>query len=285
MTPIDLRRRHLLAAMALLPAAASARPAPSAAAVLLAQDAPPDIDPAGYLVSEKFDGVRAVWDGRQLRYRSGLPIAAPAWFLARLPTTPLDGELWLGRGRFEALSGVVRRTEPRDDEWQALRYLVFEQPGGAGTFAARAAALRGIASQANWPLLVAVDQTVVSHRAGLQERLDQVVRGGGEGLMLHRADSPYVTGRSSVLLKLKPLLDAEAVVIGHVAGRGRLQGRLGALTVRTPQGDEFQIGSGFSDAQRDDPPPIGSVVTYQFRGTTARGLPRFASYLRVRSLP
>jgi DNA ligase-1 len=79
---------------------------------LLAKNAQAGIDPKPYLVSEKLDGVRALWDGTALRFRSGRVVAAPAWFLAGLPKTPLDGELWMGRRSFDVLSGIVRRAEP-----------------------------------------------------------------------------------------------------------------------------------------------------------------------------
>jgi DNA ligase-1 len=251
-------------------------------APMLARDADPSIDPAGWLVSEKLDGVRALWDGHALRFRSGLPVSAPAWFTALLPAEPLDGELWLGRGRFEAVSGAVRRLQPRDDEWRALRYAVFDQPGESGPFSERAKRLqalaRGLASQQ----IQAVAQQRVADRQALSARLAEVVQGGGEGLMLHRADALWQPGRSNALLKLKPMHDAEAVVIGHVAGRGRHAGRLGALRVRSDDGVEFLLGTGFSDSQREDPPPPGTVVTYRYRGSTAGGVPRFASFLRVR---
>jgi DNA ligase 1 len=253
----------------------------AAPALLLAQDASPDVDPAGFLVSEKLDGVRALWDGQALRFRSGRIVPAPGWFLARLPATPLDGELWLGRGSFDALSGRVRRQVAVDSEWQQIRYMVFELPGGEGSFAARAARIRAIADAAQWPSLVAVEQFTLPDRATLLQRLADVVRAGGEGLMLHRSDAPYRAGRHDALLKLKPLHDAEAVVVGHVAGRGRLAGRLGALQVRDGQGREFLIGTGFSDAERAAPPPLGSAVTYTHRGFTRTGLPRFASFLRL----
>jgi DNA ligase-1 len=270
-------RRSFVVALAAVPAWAQAR-----LPLLLAQDAPPAIDPGGWLVSEKYDGVRALWDGRALRFRSGAPIAAPAWFMRRLPPIALDGELWLDRGRFEALCGIVRRAVPDDGGWQALRYLLFELPGAAGSFAARAARLQQLALDAGWPQLVAVPQARLPSARALQQRLDDVLAAGGEGLMLHRADAPYHTGRSPALLKLKPQHDDEAQVIGHVPGRGRHAGRLGALQVRTAAGIVFLLGTGFSDADREAPPPPGTWVSYRHRGHTAEGVPRFASYLRVR---
>ncbi|CAD5373690.1 DNA ligase [Rubrivivax sp. A210] len=284
------RRRFLaaLSALSTLPAwPAWARPASDDASpprLLLALEAAPDVDPAGWLVSEKYDGVRAFWDGRALRLRSGTPVAAPAWFTARLPATPLDGELWLGPGRFDALSAAVRRARPVDAEWRALRYMVFELPDAAGDFASRAARIASLLQATGNPQLVAVHQAALVDRAALQARLAQVVGTGGEGLMLHRADAPYSSGRSPLLLKLKPVQDEEATVVGHVAGRGRHEGRLGALRVRMADGAEFLIGTGFSDAQRESPPPLGALVSYRYRGRTAGGLPRFASFLRLRDL-
>lgn len=282
-TPSRLRRR-LLGSLLALPALAGARTPRSTPPLQLAIDAAPDVDPAGYLVSEKYDGVRALWDGQQLRFRSGLPIAAPDWFTQALPTTALDGELWLGRGRFEALSAAVRRHRAEDAEWRALRYMVFELPVSGGDFAARAARIATLAAlQPDGPWRAA-PQRRVADRAALQRELDAVVRGGGEGLVLHRADAPVRAGRSDALLKLKPLQDAEARVLAHLPGHGRHAGRLGALRVRTDDGTVFSIGTGFSDAQRDDPPAIGAEITFTYRGRTDAGVPRFASFLRLRSL-
>ncbi len=103
--------------------------------------------------------------------------------------------------------------------------------------------------------------------------------------MLHLAEAPYVTGRSDVLLKLKPLLDTEAVVLRHIPGKGRHAGRLGALEVRRKDGIVFRLGTGFSDPVRGNPPAVGSVVTYTYRDVTPSGKPRFASFLRVRDDP
>lgn len=239
------------------------------------------IDPAPYLVSEKYDGVRGHWDGSTLRYRSGRAVPVPGWFRARLPRTPLDGELWLGRGRFDELSGIVRKAKPVDAEWRQLRYMVFELPGVGGTFADRVQQLRELAAQTGWAQLVAVEQTPVIDREALRRRLAATVAQGGEGLVLHLADAAYRPGRSDALLKLKPELDAEAVVVAQHAGTGRNAGLLGALELRAPDGRQFLVGTGFSDAQRRDPPPVGSVVTYRYRDLTSGGAPRFASFLRV----
>ena len=255
--------------------------ASAAASVLLAKSAPANIDPAGYLVSEKLDGVRALWDGKVLRFRRGRLIAAPAWFTAKLPETPLDGELWLGRGQFDALSGAVRKAKAVDADWQKVNYMVFELPAGSGDFKDRALALDSIVNTAAWPQLQAIEQTAIANRATLQAKLDDVVQGGGEGLILHLANAPLATGRSDALLKLKPVQDAEATVVGHVAGKGKYAGVTGALDVKIADGQRFKLGTGLSDAQRKAPPAIGSTVTYTYRDLTPSGKPRFASFLRV----
>ncbi|ANQ86289.1 DNA ligase [Azoarcus olearius] len=282
---VALALLSVLPANAIEPAAAERAPAVVPPALMLAGRYRDDIDPAAYLVSEKLDGVRAYWDGTELRFRSGQRIEAPGWFVAALPRRPLDGELWLGRGRFEALSGLVRRQQPDDAGWRAVRYMVFELPAAAGPFAAREAELRRIVAAAGVPWLQAVAQSRVRDRAELQARLAATVKAGGEGLMLHRADAAWRPGRVDTLLKLTPWLDDEARVVGYVAGKGRLAGVVGALEVEAADGRRFRLGSGLDDAQRRAPPPVGSLVTYRYRELTGKGLPRFPRFLRVRELP
>lgn len=252
--------------------------------LLLAESEQGEADVALYLVSEKLDGVRAFWDGQVLRTRNGHPVSAPAWFITGFPAQPLDGELWIGRGQFERLAGLVRRQTPDDAQWRQVRYLVFELPQAPGTFRQRAEALRELTAERGLPWLQAVEQWEFGSRRALDEKLEKLLRAGGEGLMLHRADAPYVTGRSAALLKLKPWQDAEATVIGHQPGRGKYAGMLGALRLRTADGVEFMLGTGFSAADRLQPPAIGSQITFRYRALTARGLPRFASYQRPRDL-
>jgi len=243
------------------------------------------LDLSRYLASEKFDGVRAYWTGDRLLSRQGLALAAPASVLERLPPQqPLDGELWMGRGRFEACSAALRRSQPREEEWQQIQYLLFELPSGAGSFSARVARLREIAAAVDTPMLRVVPQEQVGSLAELRQRLQAVLRAGGEGLMLHEADAPYISGRHEALLKLKAHDDEDAVVIAHLPGQGRWRGLLGALRVRNAAGQEFNLGSGFSEAQRRAPPPLGSTVSYRYRGLTGSGLPRFATFLRVQDL-
>lgn len=240
---------------------------------------------AAYLVSEKLDGVRGRWDGRALWTRGGEPIAVPAWFTRGWPPVPMEGELWLGRGQFDAVSALVRTGDPQDPRWRALRFMVFDFPAEGGAFAARVARMRALLGAGAHPRLRMLEQRSFGSRAALDAELDRVVRAGGEGLMLQHRAALYLPGRSDALLKYKRLDDAEARVVGHVPGQGRHAGRLGALLVELPDGRRFRIGTGFSDAQRAAPPPLGAWVTYQHNGLTATGLPRFARFLRVRVPP
>lgn len=255
---------------------------PEAPALLLAQNYSSKFDPNAYLVSEKLDGVRALWDGTQLRFRSGRIIHAPAWFTAGFPKHALDGELWMGRQSFERVSAAVRRQEPIDAEWKNITYQLYELPNGEGDFTARIQTLQASAKNAGVAWLQVLPQNRVVDRVALKIMLERIVHAGGEGLMLHRLDAQWQTGRSEILLKLKPQLDAEAKVIAHEPGQGKYKGVLGALVVITPDGQRFRLGTGLSDEQRRNPPKTGATVTYRYRDLTSTGLPKFASFLRVR---
>ncbi len=235
-----------------------------------------------YWVSEKYDGVRAYWDGHKLVSRGGNEYRAPSWFTEGFPDQHLDGELWMGRGRFAELSGAVRKARPDHDEWRQIRFMVFDLPLQGVIFDRRLEQLQALVAGVDSEFLVAVPQHRVTSHEALMEELDTLVAAGAEGLMLHRGSSYYQAGRSDDLIKVKPYQDAEARVIGHLPGKGRYEGMLGALQVQLEDGRSFRIGTGFTDAQRASPPAIGSVITFRYFGLTATGLPRFASFLRVR---
>jgi DNA ligase-1 len=250
--------------------------------VQLARIWPATRSPQGFGVSEKLDGVRAVWDGQALRFRSGRHIAAPSWFVAALPSLALDGELWMARGAFDRLSGVVRQSVPNDDAWREVQYWIFDTPRHPGTFSERVGLVQSVLAAAPVPWLKPVAQHEVKDARALQTLLQETVRQGGEGLMLHRADALWQDGRTDALFKFKPEPDEEAQVLGYLPGQGRHAGLTGALLVRNAAGIRFALGSGLSDAMRREPPAIGSWVTYRHRGHTPGGVPRFATFLRDR---
>lgn len=240
------------------------------------------VDVSRYWVSEKLDGVRGRWDGHALWTRGGQRVQAPAWFTAGWPPVPMDGELWLGRGRFEATSGAVRAGDADDPAWRRMRFMVFDLPDEPGPFTTRVRRMRTLLDAAAVAWLRPVAQYRVLDGVELDALLAGVVEAGGEGLVLQHEEARYRIGRSDDLLKYKPYDDAEARVVAHTAGKGKYRGMLGALVVERPDGLRFRIGSGLSDAQRAAPPPVGSTVTYRYNGLSNRGVPRFARFLHVR---
>jgi DNA ligase-1 len=261
--------------------AVSPTPEKQAPSLLLAKVWDPSINPTGWWMSEKYDGLRGYWDGRNLWTRQGNLIHAPDYFRAELPRDiALDGELWIGHGKFEETVSIVRSETP-DVRWKRVHFMVFDAPQAKGAFEERMQFLRATLPDGNQFVRI-VAQTRCEGAAQLIAERDRVVRSGGEGVMLRQPGSAYESGRSGTLLKVKPYDDAEATVIAHEPGQGKFAGKLGALHVRTDDGREFSIGSGFTDAQRESPPPVGTVITYRFEGLTAKGLPRFPSYLRIR---
>lgn len=266
----------LLAALLLAPAFATPP------RLMLATGHHDGIEVADWLVSEKLDGVRGHWDGRALYTRAGNRIQAPEWFTAGWPDQPLDGELWLGRGRFEEASGIVRTSGGAHPGWREMRFMVFDLPAHRGPFEQRVAAMRTLLAADGVAWLRPVEQHRVADSGALEARLRAVVAAGGEGLMLQHRHARYRVGRSDQLLKLKPFDDAEARVVGYTAGRGKYAGMTGALVVERPDGLRFRIGSGLTDALRARPPAVGTWVTYRFNGLTGGGVPRFPRFLRVR---
>jgi DNA ligase-1 len=245
--------------------------------LLLAESWHSDLNPAGYWMSEKLDGVRAFWDGKQFLSRQGHRFHAPAWFTAGLPLEPLDGELWIGRKQFQRTVSIVRRQD-EPDLWKDVRFVVFDAPADEGPFEARLRLIDAIMEISRPAHAVAHPHVACFGHDHLHEELAWIEALGGEGLMLRQPGSLYDAGRSATLLKVKSRRDAEARVIGYDPGTGRHKGRMGALVVELANGIQFEIGTGITDAQRNQPPAIGSTVSFQYQELTERGAPRFASF-------
>lgn len=239
-------------------------------------------DPTGWWMSEKLDGVRAVWDGSEFWSRNGNRFVAPDWFKALMPDMPMDGELFIGRGKFQDTVSIVR-TQGSDKGWNRIVYHAFDlYPVDTlrtlMKFETRQDVLAGIRSD--------VVRHVEQHRCEgadhVNAYVDAVVSEGGEGAMLRQPGSLYERKRSGTLLKVKRFHDIEARITAHVPGKGKHKGRLGALTVTLPNGVTFEVGTGFSDAQREAPPAIGKPVTVRFQEYTDDGVPRFPVFVGAR---
>jgi len=266
-------------------------------------------DLTGWALSEKLDGMRCLWDGKGGCFsRAGKEVYVPASLCLQLPLgTALDGELWLGRGQFQRAMSIVRRTDRNESAWAPIEYVVYDAPEAPGGIFDRLAAARAAlaavpaatpiapsdaasaatSSAAASTAIPRVSVRVLEHEAvqcmsHILRRHEEVAAGGGEGLMARHPHAAHRPGRTPDLLKIKRTVDDEALVIGHEAGKGKHTGRLGALKLKLRNGNTFQCGTGFTDAERESPPPIGTVVTFQYFELTDGGIPRFPSFRRVR---
>jgi DNA ligase-1 len=249
--------------------------------LLLAESWDTATDLSEWWMSEKLDGVRAYWDGKQFLSRQGNLYHAPDWFIEGLPSVPLDGELWIDRKKFQRTVSIVRRQD-KNDLWNEVRFLIFDAPAASGGFEDRLAFLKDSLAKGAAKFARQHAQERCQSLSALRAELARIEALGGEGLMLRQPGSKYVAGRSSTLLKVKTFHDAEAVVVGHQAGAGRHKGRLGALLARLPDGTDFAIGTGFSDRERENPPAIGATVTFRYQELSEAGVPRFPSWVGVR---
>src|SRR5436190_15821745 len=217
--------------------------------LLLAESWDNAADLSDWWMSEKLDGVRAYWDGKQFVSRQGNLYHAPAWFIEGLPAMPLDGELWIGRKKFQRTVSIVRRQD-QSDLWKEVRFLVFDAPAAPGAFEARVEMIKDAFAKGNSKFAQAHEHARCRSLDHLRAELARIEALSGEGLMLRQPGSKYVAGRSSTLLKVKTFHDAEAIIVDHQAGAGSHKGSLGALLARLPDGTRFAIGTGFSDRER-----------------------------------
>ena len=269
------------------PAPRVAAPAPRVAAaafpgaVMLAKPYA-GTDPTGWWMSEKLDGVRAYWTGTHFYTRNGNPINAPEWFTRGMPNVALDGELTAGRGAFQQTVSAVRKQKPVDAEWQDITFQVFDAPNVSGGCEARWAEMNRVV--AGVPYVTALPQTRCSSPRHLAQVRAEIAALGGEGVMLREPGSVYEPRRTGALRKVKSFQDAEARITGYTAGTGKHAGRLGAYEAVLLKGSraKFRIGTGISDAEREQPLPVGTVVTVKFQELTDDGVPRFPALVGPR---
>lgn len=256
----------------------------------------------GWLASEKLDGVRAYWDGRNLRSRNGKILAAPEAWSAHFPPFALDGELYTARGEFEKIQSIVMDKMPSATAWSEVKFYVFDVPEAGGGLLERLSELEKFIAknpQAGQNLKI-IKQIKVKDNVEFEAFAKQIVANGGEGAVVREPSTPYERKRSKNALKYKKFKDAECEVTAINAGTGKYAGLMGSVTCKAlsaavsnsdEQNDEllqpasgvkFKIGSGFSDRDRANPPKIGSIITYKYQNLTAKGVPRFPVFLRVR---
>jgi len=244
-------------------------------------------DISQYYVSEKLDGIRGYWNGKQLITRQGNLINSPSWFTLHWPTYPMDGELWIKRDTFQPLLSCVSKNKAEENKktscWKNVRFMMFDLPTHSGKFSLRVKKMRTLLTKVTSPYLAMINQIKFNNMNELDLFFNDIVVAKGEGLMLHFAGAFYKNGRNSALMKLKKNQDAEATVIAHTQGKGKYQGQLGAIQVKTAKGIIFKIGTGFSDKQRANPPQIGTIITFKYNGLTQAGVPRFARFWRIKS--
>ncbi|HEB9416550.1 TPA: DNA ligase [Campylobacter coli] len=243
----------------------------------------------GYLMSEKLDGIRGIWEAGKFKTRQDNPIHTPSYFTYNFPSFKLDGELWMARAKFDEVSALTRSDNLDSSLWKSVTYNVFDVPNACEEFklapctlSNRLKVLERYLQQNPNPYIKIIKQIPIKDQEHLKEFYKDIIFNKGEGVVIRKDLVPYEKGRSKNALKLKPYEDAECKVIAYTEGKGKFQGKIGALLCQMPDDRVIKIGSGLKDKDRENPPKIGSIVTYKFNGLTKNSLPRFPVFLHIR---
>ena len=231
----------------------------------------------GWVMSEKLDGIRAYWDGKKLLTRSGNIIHAPSWFTKDYPPFEIDGELWSKREDFENIVSIVQDKTP-SKEWREIKHYIFEVPNTKGGLFERLAKVKKYEND----IIKIIPQIYIKDKNHLKEFLINIENAKGEGVVVRDPTALYINKRTNKVLKIKTFLDKECIVTAHNEGHGRFKGILGSITCIMDNNISFKIGSGFSKEERENPPTIGTTITFQYKEFTKYGKPRFPVFLRVR---
>lgn len=238
-------------------------------------------DITNWYMSEKLDGVRCIWNGKNLYSRYGNKFHPPKTFTENFPEDLiLDGELFLERNNFRDTVSIVKKQYPHE-EWNKLKYIVFDAPKIKGDFKTRLTFLKKIFAKITSDRIQLHPQEICSSKEELEKKLNEVIALKGEGIIIRDPNARYENRRTNTMLKVKRFQDGEAVVLRHLKGTGRLAHTMGAVEVKNKEGVVFKVGSGFTDKERAKPPKIGSVITYRYFELTKDNVPRFPTFMRV----
>jgi len=233
-----------------------------------------------WLMSEKLDGIRAYWDGKNLISKNGNIINAPNWFTKNFPNFELDGELWTKRADFENIQNIVLDATPTD-KWKEITYNIFEIPNEKGNFSERMAILNSWLNKNPNSYIKIIPQIVCKNENHLNNYLNELIDKKAEGIILKNPNINYEKGRTNNLLKVKTFFDDEGVVIGHNFDENK---RLKSLIIKLKDETIFNLGGGFTELERVNPPKIDDIVTFKYYGFTKNKKPKFASFLRIRKI-
>ncbi len=234
-------------------------------------------DTKGWYMSEKLDGIRAYWNGKEFLSKNGNRIHAPLSFSKNFPNFPLDGELWTKRNDFENIQSIVLDKTP-SLHWREITYNIFEAPKSKGDFKKRLKKIRNWFKNNKNKNVKIVKQTICKDKKHLYSYLEEVLKLDGEGLIVKNPNLPYITKRSSNSLKVHIYKDME----GEVIKINYTKHLMKSLSLRLKSGAIFKVGSGFTKKERINPPKIGDIVTFKYLRLNKNGIPRFASYKRIR---
>nr|WP_071627122.1 DNA ligase [Poseidonibacter lekithochrous] len=231
-----------------------------------------------WLMSEKLDGIRAYWNGKELLTKNGNKIYIPKELIKNYPIFHLDGELWTKRNDFENIQSIVLDKTPTK-KWEEITYNIFEVPNQKGNFNQRITALKDwIKTNKNTNIRV-INQIKCKNKKHLNTYLKILLDKKAEGIIIKNPDISYFTGRNKNILKVKKFKDMEGKVI---AINYNINNTFKSLKIQLSNNIIFNLGGGFSNKEKINHPKIGDIVTFKYYGLTKYKKPKFASFLRIR---
>lgn len=236
---------------------------------------------SGWVMSEKLQGVRGLWDGKTLKNRAGNIIPAPDFFTKCYPDFAIDGEIYSYKLPYEDITAATKGQNP--NAWIKIKHYIFDVPEAEGGLMQRLAVLQEYLDKNKCDTIKIIPQLPAISHKNMENYYNEIVTRNGQGVIVRDPNAPYKGGRSNKILKFKKQLDDECKILDYNNGTGKFSSTIISLTCKNLKDDKiFKIKSGIDKKVRNNPPKKGTIITYKYHGIKDDGSPKNPVFLYAR---
>jgi ATP-dependent DNA ligase len=249
-----------------------------------------------YIVQPKYDGVRC----RAIPTQSGyILLSSEENVIFSVPhlnqifnalhlNCELDGELYCHGMSFEEIVSITSRTVNLNDNYKRIQFHLFDIVNEEPQMK-RSLMIENLRGLSNW--LVVAPFWLCENLDDVLRAFDKCIEMNYEGIIVRNVMAPYERKRSLWVMKFKPKQSDTYKIVGiqqEMDKNGQPKESLGALVCESGDGNNFNVGTGFTADQRDkmwncwSEDLVGKFAHVKYQHiTSGKKVPRFPVFVEI----